>query len=130
MHIGSTAIPGIAAKPIIDMAPLIRRFEDGLGCVGPLARLDFEYMGEFGIAGRHYFRKGTPRTHQAHMFAADHPEVGRHVRFRDYLRGHPTEARAYERLKQELAARFVNDVAAYADAKNAFCARIETLAAG
>ncbi len=130
LHIGSTAIPGIVAKPVIDMLPLIRRFEDGRDCVKPLAELGFEYMGAYGIAGRHYSRRGMPRTHQVHMFAADHSEVGRLLRFRDYLREHPEAARAYAKLKQELAARFFDDVAAYAEAKTAFCARIEGLAAG
>jgi GrpB-like predicted nucleotidyltransferase (UPF0157 family) len=77
-HIGSTAIPGLAAKAIIDMMPVVQRFEDGTSCVGGLRKLGYEYRGEYGIAGRHYFVRGDPRSHQAHMYAADHREVERH----------------------------------------------------
>jgi GrpB-like predicted nucleotidyltransferase (UPF0157 family) len=63
VHIGSTAIPGIAAKPVIDMLPLLRRHEDGFACVDAMAELGFEFRGEAGLCGRHYFIKGQPRTH-------------------------------------------------------------------
>ena len=71
---------------------------------------------------------GDPRTHQAHMFVAGHPEVARHVRFRDYLRTHAGVAQRYEALKQALAAQFADDIGAYADAKDPFCAEIDDLA--
>ena len=129
-HAGSTAIPGIVAKPIIDMIPLIRRFDDGAACVAPLRQLGFEYMGEYGLPGRHYFRKGEPRTHHAHMYAADHPDVGRCVRFRDFLRAHPAEAGAYDSLKRRLAVQYAEDVTAYTAAKSMFCERIERLSSG
>jgi GrpB-like predicted nucleotidyltransferase (UPF0157 family) len=128
LHVGSTAIPGIAAKPVIDMMPLLRRHEDGFACVPAMAALGFEFRGEAGLCGRHYFIKGQPRTHHVHMYQSDHPEVGRHIRFRDYLRQHPAQAFAYEALKRELAARFGSDTRAYSDAKSEFCARIEQLA--
>lgn len=127
LHVGSTAIPGIVAKPIVDMMLLLRRHEDGEACIAPLAELGFEYRGEAGIPGRHFFRKGDPRSHHAHMYARDHPEVDRHIRFRDYLVAHEEEARAYERLKRELAMRFETDVPAYSEAKTAFCQRIVEL---
>jgi GrpB-like predicted nucleotidyltransferase (UPF0157 family) len=127
-HIGSTAIPGIAAKPVIDMLPVVRRFEDGFACVALLQSLGYESRGEYGIEGRHYFVRGNPRSHQVHMFAADHPEVERHLLFRDYLNAHPEERAAYERLKRELAERFRSDVQAYAAAKTPFCDRIVHLA--
>jgi GrpB-like predicted nucleotidyltransferase (UPF0157 family) len=127
-HIGSTSIPGIAAKPVIDMMPVVRRFEDGTACVGGLRKLGYEYRGEYGIAGRHYFVRGEPRSHQAHMYAADHQEVERHLLFRDYLRMHPDERAAYEHLKRELAKQFTHDVQAYAAAKTPVCDRIVGLA--
>jgi GrpB-like predicted nucleotidyltransferase (UPF0157 family) len=127
-HIGSTSIPGIAAKPIIDIMPVVRRFEHGATCVGGLRALGYEYRGEYGIAGRHYFVRGDPRSHQVHMYAADHREVERHLLFRDYLRTHPDERAAYETLKRDLAARFSHDVSAYAAAKTPFCERIDRLA--
>ena len=62
------------------------------------------------------------------MFARDHPAVSRGIRFRHYLRSHPNEARAYEALKRELAARFVTDTLSYSNAKTDFCERIDRLA--
>jgi GrpB-like predicted nucleotidyltransferase (UPF0157 family) len=127
-HIGSTAIPGIAAKPVIDLLPVVRRFEDGDACVTPLQALGYAHRGEHGIAGRHYFVRGTPRSHQLHLFAADHPEVERHLLFRDYLRSHADERNAYERLKRDLALKFGDNRQAYAEAKTPFCDRVDRLA--
>ena len=127
-HIGSTSIPGIAAKPIIDILATLGRHEDGWACTDAMARLGYEYRGDGGVDGRHYFRKGNPQTHHVHMFARDHPAVSRGVRFRDYLRTHPKEAHAYEVLKRELAARFVTDTLSYSNAKSDFCGRIDRLA--
>ncbi|RWR13110.1 GrpB family protein [Paenirhodobacter populi] len=129
-HIGSTSIPGLAAKPVIDILAVLERHEDGLSCVGPMRMLGYEYRGANGINGRHYFSKGAPHTHHVHMLAAGHPEIARHLGFRDYLRAHPDEARAYEALKRDLAARFRTDRRAYAAAKDAFCARIDRLVRG
>jgi GrpB-like predicted nucleotidyltransferase (UPF0157 family) len=131
-HIGSTAIPGIAAKPVIDMLAVV----SGVGVLDrradTLVALGYEAMGEFGIPGRRYFRKSSPegvRTHQIHAFATGSPEVDRHLRFRDYLRAHPLEAQQYSALKQELAQRFGHDIEGYAAAKTDFIRRIEALAA-
>jgi GrpB-like predicted nucleotidyltransferase (UPF0157 family) len=128
VHVGSTAIPGIAANPVIDLMALLRRHEDGFARVRPMAELGYELHGAAGLDGRHYFRKGQPRPHHVHMYASDHPEVGRHIRFRDYLRRHPEQASAYEALKRELVARCGGDTRAYCDAKSEFCARIDRLA--
>jgi len=91
-HIGSTAIPGIAAKPIIDILVILERSEDGVACADAMQTLGYEYRGDGGIPGRHYFRKGNPHTHHVHMWEAGRPEIGRHLRFRDYLRAHPEDA--------------------------------------
>lgn len=127
-HIGSTAIPGIWAKPIIDM----------LLEVGSVARLDerrsaletlgYEALGEFGIPGRRYFRKNDAagiRTHQIHAFAADSPQVNspqvkRHLAFRDYMIEHHDAAQAYSALKQQLALAHPDDLDAYMDGKDPF----------
>lgn len=127
-HIGSTSIPGIAAKPVIDLMPVLRHDADGAACIEPMQRLGYIHRGEAGVVGRHFFRKGDPRSHHAGMYAEGHVEIGRHLRFRDYLRTHPEEAAAYEALKRRLAARFINDTVAYAEAKSDFCARIDRLA--
>lgn len=127
-HVGSTAIPGIAAKPVIDILAVLARPGDGLACVPAMQALGYEYRGANGIAGRHYFNRGVPHTHHVHMLPAQHPEVGRLLRFRDHLRANPEEARAYEALKQDLALRLGADRRAYSEAKSAFCARIDRLA--
>ena len=127
-HVGSTAIPGLAAKPVIDLMPIVRRREDGFACVTAMQALGYTHRGEHGIEGRHYFVRGTPRSHHAHLFAAGHPEVKRHLLFRDYLRAHADEGAAYERLKRNLAAKFGDDRQAYAAAKTPFCERIDCLA--
>ena len=110
------------------MLAVLDRPEDGTACVDAMRQLGYEYRGESGIPGRHFFRKGTPRTHHVHVFAADHPEVGRHLRFRDYLCVHSDEARAYEAMKRVLAVRFGSDTYSYSRAKDEFCARFERLA--
>lgn len=127
-HVGSTSIPAIMAKPVIDMMPVVAAAEDGAACVPGMEGLGFEYRGDAGIPGRLFFRKGEPRSHHVHLFPVDHSEVGRLLRFRDYLIAHPEMARAYEALKQELAERFRDDIATYAAAKDPFCLRIEELA--
>jgi GrpB-like predicted nucleotidyltransferase (UPF0157 family) len=129
-HIGSTAVPGLAAKPIIHILAVHCEPQDGVLCIAPLARLGYRFRGANGIDGRDYFTKGNPRSHHLHMYPSDHPEVGRHLRFRDYLRSDPDEAAAYADLKLHLAARFADDPQAYSTAKGEFCARIDRLAAG
>ena len=97
-----------------------------------LGALGYEAMGEFGIAGRRYFRKTSPdgvRTHQVHGFGIDSPELQRHLDFRDYLRAHAEDAKAYDRLKRELAVRCASNVEAYTDAKTDFIRDIERRAA-
>ncbi|MBX6350648.1 MAG: GrpB family protein [Clostridia bacterium] len=122
-HIGSTSVPGLAAKPILDLLPVARRIEllDDPGLVRRMEALGYEAMGEFGLPGRRYFRKGPDRrTHHVHAYAEGHPDVARHLAFRDYLRAHPEEARAYAELKLELARRFPDDQEAYMDGKDAW----------
>jgi GrpB-like predicted nucleotidyltransferase (UPF0157 family) len=125
-HVGSTSIQGIAAKPIIDILAIVSKPEDGLACIRPLERLGYEYRGENGIKGRLYFKK--PQAFHLHMYPADHPDAGRILRFRDYLRSHPAEAARYEALKQELSKRFATDRGAYTTAKDGFCTQINQLA--
>lgn len=131
-HIGSTAIPEIAAKPVIDMLAVVSSLEALDRASSSLESLGYESKGEFGIPGRRYFRKDFPsgiRTHQLHAFATGSAEIERHLNFRDYLRAHPAEARAYEALKVSLAAQSASDARAYTDDKTAFIREIERRAA-
>lgn len=119
-HVGSTAVPGLPAKPIIDLMGGLQRIEDVAACRPVLERLGYEYMGEYGIPDRHFFVKGDPRTHHLHLVEVASSFWVDHLVFRDYLRCHPDTAAAYARLKQELAARHAGDREAYTDSKTAF----------
>jgi GrpB-like predicted nucleotidyltransferase (UPF0157 family) len=127
-HIGSTSVPGLQAKPIIDMMPLVRDITQVDQLNEQMAALGYEAMGECGIPGRRYFRKGgnEHRTHHVHAFQADHPEtVDRHLAFRDYLRAHPDTAREYGELKARLAQQFPDDIYGYMEGKDSFVKEVE-----
>src|SRR4030095_6633043 len=96
-HVGSTAICGLSAKPIMDIAAALREPVDAERCVRPLENIGYEYRGEGGIAGRYYFVKGEPRrTHHLHMFELTSDQWKGHLLFRDYLRSHQDVAEEYE----------------------------------
>src|SRR6266404_7166187 len=101
-HIGSTSIPRMSAKPILDIGIAITNFEDGVRCIQPMEKLGYTYKGENGISRRHYFVKGAPRTHHVHMVELESEDWRSHLLFRDYLIENPETARSYERLKREL----------------------------
>ena len=120
-HIGSTSVPGLQAKPVIDMLPIVAQIERVDSFNEAMQRLGYEAMGELGIPGRRYFRKGgDDRTHQAHVFAQGDANIERHLAFRDYLRAHPSVAAEYGVLKAILAQRFPEDINGYMDGKDAF----------
>lgn len=121
-HMGSTAVPGLGAKPVIDIMLGLRSLDDVDACVAPMESLGYEYKGEYGIPGRHYFRlvRDGRRTHQVHTVVCDGDFWRRHLLFRDYLRAHPDEARRYYELKLELAERYRDDREGYTEAKSEF----------
>ena len=120
-HIGSTSVPGLAAKPIIDILLEVNTIGALDAQTQTLSALGYEAKGEFGIAGRRYFAKGgMQRTHQVHAFARGDPNVTRHLAFRDYLRAHPGVASEYADLKRRVAASCQNDIVAYSAGKRAF----------
>lgn len=122
-HIGSTSVPFLAAKPIIDIMPVVKDLSGVDAVSGEFVKLGYEYLGEFGIKGRRYLRKGgQERTHQIHIFQMeDDTNILRHLAFRDYLRSHRDVAMEYAALKKDLAARFPYDMDGYCDGKDAFC---------
>lgn len=126
-HIGSTAIPGIGAKPIIDILLEVRDIERMDDLTPEMAELGYEAKGEFGLPGRRYFVKDgeSHRTHQIHTYQTGNPEIERHLTFRDYMISHPEDARTYSRLKEELARKFPTDIEAYMDGKDAFVKEME-----
>jgi GrpB-like predicted nucleotidyltransferase (UPF0157 family) len=124
-HIGSTAIPGGVAKPIVDIGIAVESFEGAFVCVEPMERLGYEYRGENGIPRRHYFVKRIPdTTHHVHIFELSNPAWEDHVLFRDYMRQHPEAVEEYTGLKLALAERFPRDRGAYTDGKAALIERI------
>ena len=126
-HIGSTAIPGADAKPILDLMPVVRDLAAVDALTPAFATLGYEALGEFGIPGRRYFCKGgDERTHQLHIFqVGDHANIVRHLAFRDYLRAHPDDLAAYCALKRDLAQRHPWDIAAYCSGKERLARQIE-----
>ena len=121
-HIGSTSVPGLAAKPIIDVLVQVRDIEAVDGLDAQMRAAGYLPRGENGIPGRRYFRRETAgrHTHHVHVYQVGHPRVRDHLAFRDYLAAHPAQAAAYGALKQELAARYPRDIDAYQAGKGAF----------
>ena len=126
-HIGSTAIPNIGAKPLIDILVEVHDIEKIDEFNEEMIKLNYQPKGEFGIPGRRFFIKGddSTRTHHVHIFQTGDPEIERHLRFRDYLMAHPEEAQAYSRLKEELARRFPEDIESYMEGKDGFIKEID-----
>jgi GrpB-like predicted nucleotidyltransferase (UPF0157 family) len=119
-HIGSTSIPGLAAKPVIDILAGRPSNVAGSAYVTAFKQIGYEHKGAYGIPGRNYFRKGTPRTHHVHLFSWSSELWRDHLLFRDYLRAHPEIAREYETIKRELAIMYLQDKEQYTDAKGPF----------
>jgi GrpB-like predicted nucleotidyltransferase (UPF0157 family) len=119
-HVGSTAVPGLAAKPIIDLDVVVQLADLPIAIVR-LATLGYAHEGERGVPGREAFRwpPGEPR-HHLYVCPAGSPELRRHLLFRDYLRTHPEAAAAYAALKRDAAHRFREDRGAYTAAKDPF----------
>lgn len=131
-HIGSTAIPGMAAKPIIDILAVVGNAAALDGRNAQMAKLGYEAMGEFGIAGRRYFRRNNAagqRTHQIHAFQMGSRQIERHLAFRDFMSVHREYAEPYEALKRRLAGSHPDDISAYTDGKDEFIKEIDARAA-
>ena len=134
-HFGSTAIPGLSAKPIIDILVAVRSLAAAQATfVEALRGLDYVYWADNPKKDRMFFVKGMPpygskRTHHVHVTEPQGAMWQRLV-FRDYLRAHPEEAAVYERLKKRLAAEHPTDREAYTDAKTAYVDSVMRKAAG
>ena len=115
-HIGSTSIPGMRAKPCLDLMARVHPFLLEEERIRALRALGYDYRGENGLPGRDYFTRGPHEVH-LHVFGFETEHWTRHLLFRDYLRAEAGAARRYEALKLELAERFRDDRAAYTDGK-------------
>lgn len=127
-HIGSTSVPGLAAKPIIDLMPLVM----DLGLLDrartQVESLGYRWHGEYGIEGRRFCTVSNDsgeRLLNVHCFVSNSSQVARHLAFRDYLRAHPDVALDYEKVKRQAAELHPHDVNAYNDEKSQWVLRVE-----
>jgi len=123
-HIGSTAVPGLDAKPVIDIMVVVRRLEDTAECIAPLQELGYSFIDYPQNVDRRFFRKGFPRTHHLHIVASGSQTLADHVDFRDALRANPALRQAYQDLKHTLAEQFRDDRATYSEKKGSFIAEV------
>jgi GrpB-like predicted nucleotidyltransferase (UPF0157 family) len=129
-HVGSTSVPGLGAKPIIDMQVSVVDIERMEDYVGPLEALGYLFAPDPAFPDYHYFAKPheRPRSHHLHVCQHGSNQELRHLAVRDYLCAHPAQAASYEALKRELVARHPNDRLAYVAGKDAFMADLEARA--
>lgn len=127
-HIGSTAIPTLYAKPIIDLLIEVKDIDKVDAQSEHMEFLGYEVMGEFGIAGRRFFRKDNQegvRTHHIHTYTVGSDQVKRHLAFRDYMMAHPVDAQRYSELKRRLAREYPTNIDGYIDGKDGFIREID-----
>ncbi|PID21433.1 hypothetical protein CSV61_09410 [Sporosarcina sp. P3] len=126
-HIGSTSVEGLPAKPIVDIMPIVKSIENVDAFTMEMNEIGYEALGEFGMKGRRFFRKGEQtRTHHIHVFEKGNSyDIARHVAVRDYLRFHPEESKLYGDLKTKLAVMFPEDIESYIEGKDLFVKELE-----
>jgi GrpB-like predicted nucleotidyltransferase (UPF0157 family) len=120
-HVGSTAVPGLAAKPIIDISIVVSSEAEVRLAIERLATIGYLHRGNLGIEGREAFQApaGLP-AHHLYVCRSDNPGLQNHIAVRDYLRTHPEAAQAYGELKKRLAREFPNEIECYLDGKTEF----------
>jgi len=125
-HIGSTAIPGIKAKPVIDILVEVKYIEGADQYNHKMKELGYEAMGEYGIPKRKFFRKGgNNRTHHIHIFQVGNEEIEKHINFKEYLIAHPKKAQEYSKLKENLVNKYTCDIENYINSKSDFIKEID-----
>ncbi|MGG0658502.1 GrpB family protein [Rummeliibacillus pycnus] len=130
-HIGSTSIPDMPAKPIIDVLVEVKNIQRIDQFTERLAVNGYKAFGEYGIPGRRFFIKGTlsNRTHHIHMFQTGDKEISRHLAFRDFLIANHHEALQYGALKKKLAKENPVNIEKYIQGKHDFIQKIDRMAA-
>ncbi|MEL6385517.1 MAG: GrpB family protein [Cyanobacteria bacterium J06626_18] len=129
-HIGSTSVPGLAAKPIIDLLPVVHDIQHIDGYTVKFQEIGYKSWGEYGLPGRRFFTKDQDgyRTHNVHIYQTGNPEIDRHLAFCAYLKHHEPARQAYANLKRKTYARHPADIDAYNDGKDAWIKEIEPFA--
>jgi GrpB-like predicted nucleotidyltransferase (UPF0157 family) len=124
-HVGSTSVPGLAAKPIIDLSVVVRGEPDVALAIERLSTLGYVHRGNLGVPGREAFDSpdGLP-THNLYVCLQDAASLANHLALRHYLRSHPEAAREYGDLKKQLARQYPHDVASYVEGKTDLIVRI------
>jgi GrpB-like predicted nucleotidyltransferase (UPF0157 family) len=123
-HIGSTSIPGIYAKPIIDILIGVERMPINENDINNIISLGYEYLGEAGVTGRIYFRKRFPNEYNIHVTRIGSELWNNDIRLRDYLLKNKAEAERYSNLKQSIIAEGVNRLLEYSDRKSNFISEL------
>ena len=126
-HVGSTSVPGLAAKPIIDIDVIIEDTDCFEKVKTALETIGYQHEGDLGIPGREAFKyhgKEHLRKHHLYVCAKDSDELKRHLSFRDYLRTHPEAVKEYGRIKEEGARLYPNDIDSYIEYKAPFIENI------
>ncbi len=131
-HVGSTSVSRLSAKPIIDLLPVFASASEQQAAQPMVEALGYEWLGEFGLKGRSYARRDDPETGvrlvQAHGYAEGHPDILRHLAFRDALRENAALRAAYTSIKAACAARHPEGGAAYGDCKSEWIKKTEARA--
>jgi GrpB-like predicted nucleotidyltransferase (UPF0157 family) len=129
-HVGSTSVPGLAAKPILDLQVSVADIEARDRYVQPLERLGYLFVPAPESPGHHFFARPAqrPRSHHLHVFEAGSEHEFRHLALRDFLRAHRDEAAGYEALKRRVAARHPEDRLAYIEGKEEYVTGLEARA--
>ncbi len=107
-HIGSTAIKGLSAKPVVDICIGIKKYEDFFHYVKKMENIGYQYRGEYGIPRRHYFVKGDPCFYHVHVFEKISPEWKKHIKFRNILLKNNKLRSEYNRIKRKLLTQHVS----------------------
>lgn len=130
-HIGSTSVPGLAAKPVIDLMPVVTSLAELDEKRSRVEAMGYQWLGEYGIAGRRFCTLSDDRHARlvnVHFFEVTSLHCARHLAFRDYLRSHPQAAAEYEKEKRRARDLHPDDVNAYCDEKDGWIRRIEAVA--